>query len=185
MYRDGHAGFNALLYAPFVPTVTAAYSLETALWGAVIALAAANLPDLDQSIEQIDHRGPTHTVWFALLFGFVAGVGTVLVARSGFGSGSFGFGFAVGTCGILAHLAGDIVTPMGIAPFAPVSRVHVTLEWFKSKNGRINRAFLLVGSVALVASLLLAAAQPVPIRVPVSTTGDLFRLTPTDAAASI
>lgn len=182
MYRDGHAGFNALLYAPFVLPVTAAYSLETALWGAVIALAAANLPDIDQNVERIDHRGPTHTVWFALLFGFVAGVGTVLVARSGFGSGGgFSFGFAVGTCGILAHLAGDIVTPMGISPFAPVSRVHVTLEWFKSKNGRINRAFLVVGSVALVASLLSAAAQPVAVPIPVSvpvTTGELLRLVP-------
>ncbi|MGQ3413123.1 metal-dependent hydrolase [Natrinema sp. LN54] len=164
MYRDGHAGFNALLYAPFVPLVSASYSLELALWGAVLALAAANLPDIDQNVERIDHRGPTHTVWFALLFGSVAGIGTVLVAHSSFGADGgfgFGFGFVVGTCGILAHLAGDIVTPMGISPFAPVSRVHVTLEWFKSKNGRINRAFLLAGSAALVASLLLAAAHPV------------------------
>ncbi|QCS42621.1 metal-dependent hydrolase [Natrinema versiforme] len=164
MYRDGHAGFNALLYAPFVPLVSAFYSLELALWGAVLALAAANLPDIDQNVERIDHRGPTHTVWFALLFGSVAGIGTVFVARSSFGADGgfgFGFGFVVGTCGILAHLAGDIVTPMGISPFAPLSRVHVTLEWFKSKNGRINRAFLLAGSAALLASLLLAAGQPV------------------------
>jgi inner membrane protein len=159
MYRDGHAGFNALLYAPFVPLVSAGYSLEAALWGAMLALATATLPDFDQPLPWVDHRGPTHTVWFALLIGLVTGAGTALVARSRFGASggfSFGFGFVVGTCGILAHLAGDVVTPMGISPFAPVSRVHLTLDWFKSKNGRINRALLAAGSVALLGAVLLA-----------------------------
>jgi inner membrane protein len=45
---------------------------------------------------------------------------------------------------------------MGISPFAPVSRVHLTLDWFKSKNGRINRALLAAGSVALLGAVLLA-----------------------------
>ncbi|GAB7118227.1 metal-dependent hydrolase [Natrinema sp. JCM 9743] len=133
-----------------------------ALWGAVLALAAATLPDFDQGLPWIDHRGPTHTVWFALLVGLGAGAGTILVARWGFGSGGefgFGFGFVVGTCGILAHLAGDVVTPMGISPFAPVWRVHVTLDWFKSKNERVNRTFLLAGTVALLTSLLLAIGR--------------------------
>ncbi|MDF9747061.1 metal-dependent hydrolase [Natrinema salsiterrestre] len=166
MYRDGHAGFNALLYAPFVPLVSAGHSLELALWGAVLALATATLPDFDQGLPRIDHRGPTHTVWFALLIGLVTGAGTALVARSSFGAGggfSFGFGFVVGTCGILAHLAGDVVTPMGISPLAPVSRAHLTLGWFKSKNGRVNRAFLIAGSVALLGALLLAIYRPVLI----------------------
>ncbi|AGB32003.1 membrane-bound metal-dependent hydrolase [Natrinema pellirubrum DSM 15624] len=178
MYRDGHAGFNALLYAPFVPLITASYSLETALWGAVVTLAAANLPDLDQSLERIDHRGPTHTIWFALLFGFVAGLGTMLVARSGFGSsGGFGFGFVIGTCGILAHLAGDVVTPMGISPFEPVSQVHVTLAWFKSKNGLINRTFLVIGTFALVVSVLLTVVQQEPTLTSMSATaGELLGL---------
>ncbi|WP_226479106.1 metal-dependent hydrolase [Natrinema amylolyticum] len=165
MYRDGHAGFNALLYAPFVPLVSAGYSFEAALWGAVLALAAATLPDFDQGLPWIEHRGPTHTVWFALLIGLVAGAGTALVARSSFGSGGgfgFDFGFVVGTCGILAHLAGDVVTPMGISPFAPVSRVHVTLDWFKSKNERVNRVFLLAGSTALTGALLVAVYRPLP-----------------------
>ncbi|MBZ6496597.1 metal-dependent hydrolase [Natrinema longum] len=162
MYRDGHAGFNALLYAPFVPLIAASHSLEAALWGGVLVLATATLPDIDNGIDRVAHRGPTHTVWFALLIGFVAGTGTVLLARSNVGiDGSFEFGFVLGVCGILAHLAGDLVTPMGITPFAPLWRAHVTLDWFASKNGRINRAFLLVGSIALSASMSLAIWQPI------------------------
>ncbi|WP_339105642.1 metal-dependent hydrolase [Haloterrigena salinisoli] len=151
MYRGGHVGFNALLYAPFVPPVSRVWSLEMALLGAVLAVGLANLPDIDQPLPRIPHRGPTHTIWFALLVGLLAGVATAQVARST--PLAFRFGFVVGTGSIVAHLAGDVVTPMGISPFAPLSRYHVTLDWFKSKNGRINRAFLLLGATALLASL--------------------------------
>ncbi|WP_254764141.1 metal-dependent hydrolase [Natrinema marinum] len=158
MYQEGHSGFNALLYAPFLPVVADTASLELALVGALIAIGVANLPDIDQRLPLIDHRGPTHTAWFAALVGVAVGVGTAAALPES--PQGFRFGFAVGTCGILAHLAGDVVTPMGIAPFAPVWRRHVTLGWFKSKNARINRAVLLAGSSALAASVCLALVGP-------------------------
>jgi len=117
MYRDGHSGFNALLYAPFLPVVSSIWSLELALVGALVAVGVANLPDLDEPLPWLQHRGPTHTVWFAVLVGLIAGVGTALAVPSS--PDAFAFGLVVGTGGILAHLAGDIVTPMGISPFAP------------------------------------------------------------------
>lgn len=151
MYRDGHAGFNALLYAPVLPVASEYWSLRLALVGAVVALGVATLPDFDDPLPWIEHRGPTHTIWFATVVGVVAGLGTALAVPGT--SVAFAFGAAVGTAGVLAHLAGDVVTPMGISPFAPVWRAHVSLGWFASKNPRINRSFLLIGTVALVASL--------------------------------
>lgn len=158
MYRGGHAGFNALLYAPFVPLVSHYWSLEVALLGAVLTVGVANLPDIDEFLPWIPHRGPTHTIWFAAIVGLLAGGATALVTPSI--PQAFQFGFVVGTASVLAHLAGDIVTPMGISPLAPLSRRHVTLDWFKSKNSRINRALLLVGLSALTASVLLSVALP-------------------------
>lgn len=158
MYREGHSGFNALLYAPFLPLVSRVWSLELALVGALVAVGVANLPDLDQPLPRVRHRGPTHTVWFALLVGLLAGIGTEFVVPAT--PAAFEFGFVVGTVGILAHLAGDVVTPMGISPLAPVWRAHVTLNWFKSKNSRINRGFLLVGSAALVTSFVVTVWLP-------------------------
>ncbi|WP_049920898.1 metal-dependent hydrolase [Halopiger djelfimassiliensis] len=152
MYRGGHIGFNALLYAPLLPLVSHRWSLELAVFGAGLAVGLANLPDVDQPLPQLRHRGPTHTVWFAVLVGLLAGLTSVLVLGS---SLAFRFGFVIGTCSILAHLAGDIVTPMGISPLAPLSRRHVTLDWFKSKNHRINRALLVLGSGTLLASAIL------------------------------
>lgn len=61
----------------------------------------------------------------------------------------------VGTASVLAHLAGDVLTPMGISPLSPVSNAHVTFDRFKSKNPRINRALLLAGTAALLASTVL------------------------------
>jgi len=39
-------------------------------------IVLAPLPDLDTYTDRLDHRGPTHTVWFALGVGLV----TALVA---------------------------------------------------------------------------------------------------------
>lgn len=150
MYRGGHIGLNALLYAPFLPLVSRSWSVELAVIGAVFTVGLANLPDIDQPLPWIRHRGPTHTIWFAILIGLLTGVGTAFFVDLNL---SFYFGFVVGTCSILAHLAGDIVTPIGISPFAPLSRIHVTLDWFKSKNVRVNRILLLLGSIALITSL--------------------------------
>lgn len=151
MYRDGHAGFNALLYAPVLPVVSSRWSVRLALVGALVAVGVATVPDFDDPLPWIRHRGPTHTVWFAIIVGLVAGFGIAVVFPGT--PEAFAFGFVVGAGGILAHLAGDVVTPMGISPFAPMWRVHVTLEWFASKNPRVNRGFLVAGSIALFGSI--------------------------------
>lgn len=92
------------------------WSLELTVIGVGLAVGLASLPDVDQPLSRIRHRGPTHTVWFAVLVGLLAGVGSTLVLGS---SLAFRFGFVVGTCSILAHLAGDVVTPMGNQPTDP------------------------------------------------------------------
>lgn len=182
MYRGGHIGLNALLYAPFVAPIHRYGSLELAVSGAILVFGLANLPDVDQPLPRCRHRGPTHTVWFAVLVGLVTGAGMTIVGASPF---AFQFGFLVGTACILAHLAGDVVTPMGISPFAPLSGFHVTLDWFASKNGRINRAFFIVGSIALLASMSLAigrsgvAVPTIWLAVDPETGGDARRPRPT------
>ncbi|NKE37934.1 metal-dependent hydrolase [Natronococcus sp. JC468] len=164
MYRGGHVGLNALLYAPFLPLASHYWSPEGAVLGAGLALGLANLPDIDESISRLRHRGPTHTLWFAVLVGLLAGAGTALVLPAT--PGALPFGFVVGTASVLAHLAGDIVTPMGISPLAPLSEVHVTLDWFESKNPRINRRLFLIGSTTLLASLAVTVAFAASLEVP-------------------
>ncbi len=96
MYRDGHAGFNALLYAPVLPVISAGYSLEVALWGAVLILAAATLPDFDQGFRGSTTAGrrtpsgsPCWSVWVPVPERYSSLAGdSARVASSGSGSGS-------------------------------------------------------------------------------------------------
>ena len=70
MHRDGHRGIALLLMLPL-----------TGLFGfvgftmTVVAVAVCRLPDLDHDHDWLSHRGPTHTVWFALGVGAVACAG--------------------------------------------------------------------------------------------------------------
>jgi inner membrane protein len=38
----------------------------------VVTMAVCRLPNLDHDYDWLSHRGPTHTVWFALSVGVVA-----------------------------------------------------------------------------------------------------------------
>ena len=148
MHPAGHQGVALLLYAPlaFFLLLQEAYIL--ALCGLFIMFGLAMFPDIDMRLPWVPHRGPTHTVWFALvtgggvaIIGLLAGRGivegvtwvteafagvltTADVARIEDFSVQLSpirlaaFGFVVGTLSVISHLLGDALTPMGIAPFS-------------------------------------------------------------------
>ena len=93
MYREGHVGAALLAYAPVGFVVAAAGFRFLSLIGGIGVAALAMLPDYDQKVPGVDHRGPTHTVWFAVVVGVVT---------------------------IGSHIAADALTPAGVRPFAPV-----------------------------------------------------------------
>jgi inner membrane protein len=55
------------------------------------------------------------------------------------------------TLSACSHLVGDVVTPMGLRPFAPVSDVHLTLSLVYSRNPQVNAALLFAGGTATAA----------------------------------
>jgi inner membrane protein len=123
MHREGHVGAALAAYAP-IALVAAALGFDTAaVGGGVVAVGLAMVPDWDQRIPGVKHRGPTHTVRFA---GAVS-VGTAAVgAFVGYlhpelgpidAVGTAVFLGAVGAGTILSHIAADALTPMGVEPF--------------------------------------------------------------------
>lgn len=122
MHRPGHYGASLLAYAP-LGFVTLALGFPTAgVGGGVLAVALAMVPDWDQRIPGVKHRGVTHTVYFAALVAVGAGIlgagmgasvsdGDALVAVGG-----FVFGATTGAVAILGHIGADALTPMGIDP---------------------------------------------------------------------
>lgn len=156
MYRVGHYGASLVAYAPVGFVLAALGVVEFAVGGAAVAVAGAMLPDWDQRVPFISHRGPTHTVWFALLVGAVyAAIGAALGSSAGMaGIGLFSLvGGAVGVATIVGHLLGDVLTPMGIRPFKPMSSVSYSLDMVKAANPIANYALLVIGVVVVAAAV--------------------------------
>lgn len=152
MYRTGHYGVSLLLYAPVGFALLLAGYPAVALLGGAAMLALAPLPDYDLRVPFVEHRGPTHTLAFALLVGGVLG-GAGYASAPGLGLDPLVAGVAgavVGTYGIVAHLVGDVLTPAGIAPFWPVSSRNYSLDLTRADSTVANTALLALGVLVTV-----------------------------------
>lgn len=170
MHREGHHGLNALLYAPIAATTAVLLSVELAIIGAFFFVGIASIPDIDRHFDRgmqsnrsrlwtlvpIKHRGFTHTVWFATLCaGLCTPLGAMMSTLAGGTSpqivGAFAAFCAFG--GVIGHIIGDSLTPMGVTPFSPLSRTTYRLGWVRADNWIVNNALLLIGGVVLLAAL--------------------------------
>ena len=161
MYQTGHYGVALLAYAPVGFVVTAAGFRTLALVGGALAVALAMVPDWDTRVPFVAHRGPTHTVWFAVLVAAVVAAGGFLVGQPRGVATAIalaGFGFVVGFVTICSHIAADSITPMGVTPFTPFSDRHITYDVVPAKHTVANYLLLGVGVAASAGALGLATA---------------------------
>ena len=158
MYRNGHFGAALLFYAPLAFVLAAIGQSDLALLGAAVAVALAMLPDYDQRVPGLPHRGPTHTVWFAVVVGVAIGVlGGVVGANLGV-LAALGYGvlgFLVGTLTVLSHVAADSLTPMGVRPFEPWSSKRYTVRLVDAGNPIANHVILVLGAAATAGAFAL------------------------------
>ncbi|WP_416839420.1 metal-dependent hydrolase [Haloferax sp. DFSO52] len=161
MYRLGHWGVSLLVFAPFgFVLLQAGYPELTFVLGAVMCWLAM-LPDFDMRVPGISHRGPTHTLLFAVLVGGVGGGVAYLLATNAGQTESTAmtlgaFGFGVGSLTIVAHLLGDVLTPAGIRPLWPVSSRKFTLSLWTADNTIANYGLFAVGLFAVAAATYLS-----------------------------
>lgn len=146
MYALGHVGAALLVYAPVAALLTSIGRPDLATVGTATAVALATSPDVDQRFP-VDHRGPTHTVWFGAGCGIGTGILTAMVSPLA--------GVVGATAAFLAvcsHLGADVVTPMGIMPLAPLSDWEHSFDIVPSRNSRANIAVLVAGVTATAGS---------------------------------
>lgn len=162
MYRAGHLGVSLLVYAPLGLLLVLLGRYDLAVVGELVMVSLSMLPDSDHDIPFVSHRGPTHTVAFALLVGLALGaVGWVVGGQPAVATTSelAVFGFAIGTLAILAHLAGDVLTPMGITPFWPLWNRNFSLYLTRADNTVANYALLALG-VFVTAGVVVLSTGP-------------------------
>ena len=153
MYQLGHYGASLLAYAPLGAAVAFAGYEPVAVLGALVCVSLSTLPDCDHRLPLIEHRGPTHTLLFAVLVGAgVAAAAAVFVGSSSpfTGVGVVGFAFVVGTLSIGSHLLADALTPMGIRPFWPLSSRRYTVALTRAANPVANYVLFALGVGAIV-----------------------------------
>ena len=163
MYRNGHVGASLVVYTPFGFLVTALASIEVAAAGAFGVASLAMVPDLDTRVPFVEHRGITHTVWFALLVGVAFGiVGAAVGFRGGVPEAILfgGAGFLFGAVTIGSHLLADALTPMGVRPYAPVRDDEYTLDLVRAANPLANYALLGLGLIVVTVALVAGEAVP-------------------------
>lgn len=160
MHTPGHVGTALLVYSPIGLALLLVGLDELAVLGGVGMVALATLPDCDHRLPLIAHRGPTHSLVFALALGAVLGVGGFVFGEVLVGVSApvmAAFAFAIGTLTVLSHLAADSITPMGISPLWPLSRWHYSANVVRAKNPIANYLLLCLGIAAATAALALAA----------------------------
>ncbi|WP_152041594.1 metal-dependent hydrolase [Salinigranum salinum] len=133
MYRKGHYGVALLVFAPVGVALVSAGLVDLAVLVGAGALWLAMLPDVDHRLPGVSHRGPTHTVWFALLVAAVLGGVGLAAGRAGAATPYrpetlAAVGAGIGFVSVGAHLLADALTPMGIRPFSPLSARRYSLS---------------------------------------------------------
>lgn len=151
MKQTGHYGVALLFYAPIALVLLARGNDGLALVGGALAIALAMSPDCDCVIPFVEHRGVTHTIAFALVVGlFVGGAGWIVGSHADVASSTAfsRFVFVVVTLTVVSHLFGDVITPMGIRPFWPLSDRHFTFKLVLAKNCAANVLLFGLGASA-------------------------------------
>jgi inner membrane protein len=119
----------------------------------------------------VSHRGPTHTLGFAVLVGLVVGGGVGALAVAGAENGAVdetgllasaqvvavaAFGFLVGFLAVVSHLLADALTPAGVEPWWPVSSQNYSLSLVGADSTVGNYGLLALGVFVSAVSLLAA-----------------------------
>ncbi|MFC4437857.1 MULTISPECIES: metal-dependent hydrolase [Natrialbaceae] len=155
MYQVGHYGASLAAYAPFGAAVAVTGHETAAIVGGLVCVSLSTLPDFDHQVPFLEHRGPTHSLLFALLVGaaLAAGAAVLVDAASPLVDVGFvAFAFVVGALSIVSHLLADALTPMGIRPFWPISRRRYTVNVTPAKSPVANYILFAVGIGAVLAA---------------------------------
>ena len=164
----GHFGIVLAVFGFVVFGLVTREETRAAKIVVVTALPMGMAPDIDLHIAQFGHRGITHTVWAALLAGGVLALLAYWLkplALDGKREEAL-YGFVTGFGGICCHLAGDVITPMGIKPLYPLLDTPYTFDLVYANNQSANLALIVLGVLTFQLVVRRArSSDPIPVYV--------------------
>lgn len=184
MFPPGHVGIALLVYAPVAYLLILSDRNRKMEVGIAAILLLTLLPDFDILIPGVTHRGLTHS----LLAGVVLGVAVGLFGWLSRVSSPVErveravLGWLLGFLGVVSHIVGDVITPMGIRPYEPMLPAHYTLALVHARNPAANFVLFVAGI-----AIFHLVVQRALVRSPTSEPGGIVYLPlvhGTDATAS-
>lgn len=159
MYPLGHLGLTAGLFAPVVYWLRVTGRDRTARDCLTVGVVISLLPDADAVVPGLVHRGVTHTLLAAVLAGVVMALALRRIggAPVGLRAEHAVTHYLVGVGGVVSHLLGDVITPMGIRPMFPIRHTVYSFDIVQASSPAANILLLLAGTGAL------AVAYTVPV----------------------
>ena len=160
MYPKGHMGVSLLLYAPIGFFLSVTGQIPFAILGFLMVGAFATIPDKDMNAPLLSHRGRSHSIASALLFGVVLAFIAVFLAPLMLTLGLpavpiIVFVFFIGAFTVMTHLAGDALTPTGVRMFWPISNRRISLGFFLASSTIANWVLWLFGWFMILMTFLL------------------------------
>lgn len=128
----------------------------------------------DYQMDEITHRGLTHSLWFSIAFGFAisvlssAGLIAVMLIDTFTNSGLYTtifnilqlnpvyiipLSFVMGFLSVCFHCVGDVFTPTGVHFLTPRTDYGYTFDLFYAKDEVANRSALPVGIIMISYSI--------------------------------
>ena len=147
MHTPGHVGIGFATAVPVAFALGDAGLGHLALPATALLVGLSPLPDVDEFLPVVAHRGATHSIPFALL------VGACLASLGWVGGPGLGatrpvlaaLGLLVGVLAMGLHVLADLLTPMGVYAAWPLSRERRSLNVVRSADPQANRSLLAVG----------------------------------------
>jgi len=158
MHKKGHYGAALTAYAPLGMGALALGFDAAAVGGGFVAVGLAMFPDMDMNLPNVAHRGPTHTIHFALGVGMVAGVIGVVIGQATTSQWLLALGSGLylalaGSLTIGSHIAADALTPMGVTPFGDDR--HYSYDLWNADSVLGNYGLLALGILATSGALVI------------------------------
>ncbi len=165
MNKLGHWGIVLFVFGFVIFGLVARNKMRSAKIITVTGLLMGVSPDVDLRIAEFAHRGITHTVWAGLVAGFALATLAFCfepLSLAGKSEETF-YGFLTGFLGVCCHLAGDIITPMGLKPLYPILTRSHTFDIVSAHNQFANLLLFVVGVLTFQATIRHAQlSDPVP-----------------------
>ena len=168
MYTKGHIGVSLLVYSLILSYLLTNGFIGFAFLGLLFVGAFSTLPDQDQNVSFMSHRGRSHSIGSAFVFAiivmlilillfsftamFLVPLGSIIGAPPMAVFGFFGF---LAFLTIVSHLLADLLTPSGIRLLRPFSDKKYALGLVYADNSAANWFLWLLGWGATILVILL------------------------------